>query len=84
MTVERNMVQFLAVRWCDDCEKLSYPSRKVARKVSNWYTTPKSVYRCPKLDFHWHVGALPAAVRNGSIDRQEYYDRVIPRRSEAS
>lgn len=74
MTLERNMVQFLAVRWCDPCQKLAYPSRKVARKVSNSYTNHKSPYPCPVFDSLWHVGRLPDAVREGSMDRWEYYN----------
>lgn len=73
MTLERNMIEFLAVSMCIDCQKLSYSSRKVARRATNWYTKHKTVYRCPIVHGLWHVGALPQAVLRGDIDRKEYY-----------
>lgn len=59
---------------CRDCDKQIYLSRGVARINAKRYpadSRPRP-YRCPHNDEHWHIGHVPAAVRNGDITRADW------------
>lgn len=71
------------VGWCSACGKMSFPSRKQAKKSSQDYGG-MSAYQCPRLPDGattlWHVGHLPAIVRTGTITR----DQLTPARPQPS
>jgi hypothetical protein len=73
--------------YCDFCSKLSYVSRKAARKVARNHATHKSVYPCPLndpvagvrlgIEYNFfplfHVGGLALPIRQGHVTRGEFY-----------
>ncbi|WP_375483288.1 hypothetical protein [uncultured Jatrophihabitans sp.] len=66
---------------CSRCGKRSYPSRKLARQAARNYHGEGRLapYQCPHNDQAWHNGHLPAAVRAGDVDRDEYEANARPR-----
>lgn len=70
-----------ALHTCVVCGKLSYRSRKVARKVANQRHPDSrlSAYPCPENGAYWHIGHLPANVRHGVVDRAGYRDALSRR-----
>jgi hypothetical protein len=64
------------IGYCAPCGKAIHLSRKTARQVARQLTSggrPRA-YRCPETGEHWHVGHIPVAVRNGTIDRADWYE----------
>lgn len=59
------------------CGKVRYQSRRQAkrtlRKESHWDQN-MSAYPCPTSTF-FHLGHMPAAVRNGDLDRRDIASR---------
>jgi hypothetical protein len=69
MTVNKTA---LAVAWCDQHRKLSYRSRKDARKVARRHTDHKIAYRClPNHPDLWHVGSIHPLVLAGAKTKDE-------------
>lgn len=62
------------VGYCDHCGKVTYLRRQAARRIARRHHPHKSCYRCPENDNFWHVGSLPSEVRQGVVDRFEYYN----------
>lgn len=59
--------------FCADCQKRSFITRADARQVAKQSTVHRSVYPCPADPTVWHVGQLAYAVRQGIVDRHQYY-----------
>jgi hypothetical protein len=55
--------------YCTPCGKRRYPKRADARTVAR---------SCPNGD-GWHIGHLPASVRQGASDRRKYSAAAIRR-----
>lgn len=70
MTVNKTR---LAIGWCEEHEKLEYTSRKRARHVARQHHPSKSTYRCDVNPQLWHVGSLPSIVKQGHVDKDEYF-----------
>jgi hypothetical protein len=64
-----------SVTWCEKHQKLSYVSRKDARRIASRLPEHKTPYRCEFSDNLWHIGGLPARVKYGEMDRKEFYNR---------
>lgn len=61
---------WLAVGRCS-CGKWSYPNRKTAKKVARERLHARlGAYRCD-LSGLWHLGHLPAFVRDGRLPRSD-------------
>ncbi len=68
----------------DECRKWKFYTRAEARRARrNLYGRrrghhdgPLSIYRCPTCDFY-HLGHLPARVRNGALDKDRYVEGVL-------
>jgi len=57
------------------CEKIAYPSRKIAKKAANLIKDHHlSPYRCPKNENHFHIGHLAPAIMTGKMDRRYLYN----------
>lgn len=71
----------LAVGWCEEHQKLLYPSRKVAKAAGRKiHGACLSEFRCEVKEGAnmWHVGNLPGSVRSGRIDRSWITRRIYP------
>ena len=66
-----------AIGYCDDCQKLTYLSRRDAQKVAKKHQPHKNAYPCPFYDQFFHVGDLPAVIKKGYVTRDEYYGREV-------
>jgi hypothetical protein len=64
------------VNRCEACQKRSFISRADARQVAKQSVPHRSVYPCPASPDVWHVGQLAFAVRQGVVDRHQYYGRA--------
>lgn len=63
---------------CRPCDKQVFLSRKAARRVAARLATPDPrprAYRCPVNEAQWHVGHVPAAVRQGVLTRRDWDER---------
>lgn len=59
---------------CEPCRKVIYLSRKVARWAARLFpegSRPRA-YRCPATPAHWHIGHVPAAVRQGTLTAEDW------------
>lgn len=59
---------------CTYCGKVIFLCRKAARVAARSLTgggRPRA-YRCLVNADHWHVGHIPAAVRQGTIGREQW------------
>jgi hypothetical protein len=63
------------VRTCPACGKFCFLSRKAARRWAKhrFAADRPRPYRCATGGDMWHVGHLPANVRNGTITREQAY-----------
>lgn len=67
----------IAVNWCEEHRKLSYASRKDARKVARRHPEHKTPYRCMPNNPHlWHIGALHPLVLQGLKGKSQIKRRV--------
>jgi hypothetical protein len=66
----------IATSWCEHHRKLSYISRKVARRVARRHPEHKSPYRCTEQPELWHIGALHPLVLQGIKGRGQTKKRA--------
>jgi len=62
-----------AIGFCEECQKLWYTDRNVARTVARQHHPHKGTYLCPEVSTMWHVGSLAEPIRQGHVTRNEYY-----------
>lgn len=65
--------------WCSECQKIGWWSRRDARHAEHQYPEEQMrAYRCPATTTEtlWHIGHLPAQVRQGLISADEWYGRT--------
>jgi hypothetical protein len=68
-----------SVGWCEAHEKLLYTSRKFAREaVRRLHSRGMNVYICDQYEgvTLWHIGHLPAKVKDGTISRATIIQRI--------
>ena len=61
--------------YCDNCQKLTYFTRKAAKKVGHRLPVRRNAYPCPYNSNFFHVGELPKPIRQGHVTRDEFYRR---------
>ncbi|MEV0726029.1 hypothetical protein AB0I37_25025 [Micromonospora purpureochromogenes] len=61
--------------YCPDCGKYGFHTRKDAKRMEKQYPEEQMrPYRCPTADDIWHLGHLPAVVRQGEMSADEWFD----------
>lgn len=58
---------------CPLCGKRSFLTKKLAKRQAHEIDPTMRVYRCEDNPEVWHMGHLPRAVIQGTIDRRTFY-----------